>query len=483
VKTILLPSKGAPLVSIRLAFATGGVHDPAGREGLAALTGGLLVEGGAGGLSFREILDALYPMAAGIGVQVDREMAVVHGTVHRDHLDAYYDLVRRVILEPRFDASDFERLREDQVNAITAGLRASDDEGLAKETLNAILHQGGPYDRPVEGTVRGVRAIAREDVLRFRESRFARGGATAGIAGDVSDSFVRRVVSDLESLPSGRQDAPPLPSPRKPDGVELTVVTKPTRAWAISIGQPIAVTRAHDDFYPLFLANSYFGEHRTFNGVLMNAMRSERGLNYGDYSYVESFVQDGASTFPLPNTPRRAQAFTIWIRPVAPAHAHFAIRQAMRELARLVEDGLTREAFEETRSFLLHYSRLWAQTPARRLGYALDGAFYSRKPLIDELAERLPALTVADVNAAVRRHLRADSAFVAVVADPEGAPEFLERFAGNAPSPIAYDTETKPEVLEEDREIAVFPLNASEKRARLVPAGTMFEGDGSAASS
>ena len=476
-RTILLPSKGAPLVSIRLAFATGGAHDPAGREGLAALTGGLLVEGGAGGLSFREILDALYPMAAGIGVQVDREMAVVHGTVHRDHLDAYYDLLRRVILEPRFDASDFERLREDQVNAITAGLRASDDEGLAKETLNAILYQGGPYGRPVEGTVRGVRAITREDVIRFRESRFGRGGATAGIAGDVSDSFVRRVVSDLESLPDGRQDAPPLSSPRKPDGVELTVVTKPTRAWAISIGQPIAVTRADDDFYPLFLANSYFGEHRTFNGVLMNAMRSERGLNYGDYSYVESFVQDGASTFPLPNTPRRAQAFTIWIRPVAPAHAHFAIRQAMRELARLVEDGLTAEAFEETRSFLLHYSRLWAQTPARRLGFALDGAFYGRKPLIDELALRLPALTRADVNAALRRHLRADSAFVAVVADPEGAPEFLERFAGNAPSPIAYDTETKPEVLEEDREIAVFPLNASGNRARLVPAEAMFEGD------
>jgi zinc protease len=476
--TILLPSKGAPLVSIRVAFATGSTHDPAGREGLAALTGGLHVEGGAGGMSFREILDALYPMAAGIGVQVDREISVVHGTVHRDHLDAYYDILRRVVIEPRFDAADFERLREDQVNAITAGLRASDDEGLGKETLNALMYAGSSYGRPVEGTVRAVGAITREDVLRFRRERFTRERASAAIAGDVPERFVKRVESDLASLPSGAPDTPGVPVSRMPDGIELAVVTKPCRAWAISIGHPISVTRADDDFYPLFLANSYFGEHRTFNGVLMNKMRSERGLNYGDYSYVETFVQEGTSTFPLTNTPRRAQAFTIWIRPVAPAHAHFAIRQATRELQRLVQDGLTREAFEETRAFLLSYSRLWAQTPARRLGYAMDGAFYGRKSLIDELADRLPRLDVGQVNAAIRRHLKADSAFVAVVADPEGAPAFVDRFAENAPSPIVYDTETKPEVLAEDGEIAVFPLRTSGARARIVPAESMFEGDG-----
>jgi zinc protease len=477
-RTILLPSKGAPLVSIRLQFETGAADDPAGREGLAALTGGLLVEGGAGGMSFREILDALYPMAAGIGVQVDREVSVIYGTVHRDHLDAYYDLVRRVVLEPRFDLADFERLREDQVNAITAGLRASDDEGLAKETLNALLHGGDPYGRPVEGTVRGITAATREDVIGFRGRRLTRDRALAGIAGDVTDRFVKRVESDIGSLPAGSPEPPRVPRSRRPEGVELTVVAKPCRAWAISIGHPIAVTRADDDFYPLFLANSYFGEHRTFNGVLMNAMRSKRGLNYGDYSYVENFVQDGGSTFPLPNTPRRAQAFTIWIRPVAPAHAHFAIRQAVRELSHLVEDGMTAEAFEETRAFLLHYSRLWAQTPARRLGFALDGVFYGRKGLIDELADRLPRLTLSDVNAAIRRHLRADALFVAVVADPEGAPDFLERFATNAASPITYDTETQPEVLDEDREIAVFPLHASRERSRIVSAASMFEGDG-----
>ena len=48
----------------------------------------------------------------------------------------------------------------------------------------------------------------------------------------------------------------------------------------------------------------------------MQDLRGKRGLNYGDYSYIEDFIQEGMSTFPVPNNPRRQQYFSIWIRPV-----------------------------------------------------------------------------------------------------------------------------------------------------------------------
>jgi zinc protease len=474
-KTVLLPSRATPFVSFRFLFEVGSIDDPPGRHGLAGLTGALLAEGGTKRLSYEQLLEALYPMAAGVGVQVDREVTVVHGTVHRDHLDRYYDLIRQVVLEPRFDAKDFERLRDDQRNALVAGLRAVDDEGLGKESLAAQMYEGHPYGRPVEGTVAGIDALTREDAAAFYASRYARDRVTVGLGGDLPAGFVERVVTDLGALPERGIVRPPLPPSRPPRGLEALIVTKPARAWAISIGHPLTVTRADDDFYALFLANSYFGEHRTFNGVLMNAMRTERGLNYGDYSYVESFVQDGATTFPRPNVPRRQQAFTIWIRPVAPAHAHFAVRQAVGELRRLVRDGLTERAFAETRAFLRNYAKLWAQTPARRLGYAMDGAFYGTKSLVDELDARLPRMTVEEVNAAVRRHLTAENLYTSVVADPDGATAFLEALASNAPSPIAYETETKPWVVAADRTIAVEPLPVDRARCRIVPADALFE--------
>jgi zinc protease len=471
----LLPSRDDPLVAIRVLFHVGSVYDPKGKEGLAGLTAAMLAEGGSKKLSYPELLDALFPMAASIGVQADKEVTVVHGTVHRDNLERYYALLSQVLLTPRFGVADFERLKADQLNDLTTRLRAADDENLGKEALEAAMCAGHPYGRPVAGTVAGLMSVTLDDVRAFWLTHFTRENVELGLAGSYPESFVGAATADLLELPAGKPKRAEIPSPRSPEGIEATIVTKAARAYAISIGFPIAVTRADEELYPLMVANSFLGEHRTFNGRLMNAMRGERGLNYGDYSYVESFIQEGGSTFPRPNIPRRRQAFTIWIRPVPPTAAHFAIRQAMRELDRLVRDGMTATEFDGTRDFLLNYSRLFTQTASRRLGYEMDGKFYGRASLADELLRRLPAMTVEQVNAAIRKHLQSRNAYLAVVADEEGGKALAGALATNVPSPIEYATETKPAVLEDDRAIAVFPLQVNPDRLRIVPAAEMFE--------
>jgi zinc protease len=249
-------------------------------------------------------------------------------------------------------------------------------------------------------------------------------------------------------------------------------VEKEAIATAISIGFPIGVTRADDDFYPLLVANSYFGEHRTFTGLLMNVMRGARGLNYGDYSYIENFIQAGGSRMPVPNIPRRQQFFSIWIRPVPHHNAHFALRQAMRELRRLVEQGLSAEDFEATRDFLLNYSQLYVQTTDRRLGYLMDARLNDAGFLVDEIRARLPELTVEDVNSAVRRHLRFDDLGVAVVTS--NAEEFVERLLAGEPSRPTYNTEVGEDILAEDAEIVEYPIPFNIERVRIVPVDEMF---------
>ncbi len=475
VSSTLLPSTSEPLVAIRLLFDVGSIDDPEGKEGLAALTAAMIAEGGSKRLTYSQLVDALYPLAATINVRADKEVTVISGKVHRDNLVAYYDLLRQVLLEPRFDVADFERLREDHLNYLVNVLRATDDENLGKEMLGAMMYPGHPYGRPDAGTVEGLKAITIDDVRKFFASHFTRDNCRLGLAGGFDGGFVERVQSDLARLPKGRPERPRLPSPGQPQGIEVRIATKAARACAISIGYPIAVTRADDDFYALMVANSYLGEHRTFSGRLMNKMRAERGLNYGDYSYIENFIQEGGSTFPLPNIPRRQQFFSIWIRPVAPQNVHFAVRQALRELDALVRDGMSEANFEATRDFLLNYSRLWAQGVSRRLGYAMDGEFYRKGSLVDEVQKRLPSLTLAEVNAAIRKHLRTGSAYVAVVADEEGAGELARALESNAPSPIRYTTETKPDVLAEDKLISVFPLVVNAAKLRIIRASELFE--------
>ena len=63
--------------------------------------------------------------------------------------------------------------------------------------------------------------------------------------------------------------------------------------------------------------------------------------------------------------------FQLWIRPVEPPTAHFALRLALHELDRLVEKGLTESDFEETRAFLARNVNLLLKTKANEWFFVL----------------------------------------------------------------------------------------------------------------
>lgn len=471
--TVLLPSPHSPLVAIRLAFRTGSIDDPKGKEGLAALTATVMAEGATREHSYAEILEALYPLAAEVHVQVDKEMTVFAGTVHRDNLEKFAALLEEQVLAPKFSAEDFARKRQDAVDEVSKSLRGNDDEWLGKESLNVLLYAGHPYGHPDLGTVQGLKSLTREDLVAFARSHFTRDRLIVGLAGGYPESFARSFVSKFSALPEKGAPAVELPPAPKVEKTAVLLVEKDARANAISIGAPIAVTRADDDFYPLWVANSYLGEHRTFNGVLMNQLRGVRGLNYGDYSYIENFIQDGGSTFPVPNIPRRQQLFSIWIRPVPPQNTWFAIRAALHHLRRLETEGIPARDFDETREFLKTYARLWRQNASRRLGYAIDARFYG-KDLPAELEKRLASMTKEDVDAAVRKYLPREALDIAVVT--ANAAKFKEEILSHQPTPMHYDTAGTPaNVLEEDKTIEKLPLPLEAGDIRVVPASEMFE--------
>ena len=474
IRMSLLPSPSSPLVAFRIQFRCGAINDPPGKEGLNALTAMTIAQGGTRELTYQEVTERLYPMAATIDAQADKELTTFIGNVHRDHLKAYYDLLTGILLQPRFDESDFKRSRDILLAAIETNLRGNDDEGLGKAALQWLMYDGHPYQKLDIGTVQGLKSITLDDMKAHYRRCAAQRNAVLGVAGGFPMGMVDSLRQDFAVLPRGGTPEVKLDKPRALSGVEVMFVEKPAPATAISIGFPIGVTRADKDFYALMVANSYLGEHRTFNGRLMNKMRGERGLNYGDYSYIENFIQDGGSTFPVPNIARRQQYFSIWIRPVPHPNALFALRQAVRELKMLVDGGLSVQDFEATRKFLLNYSRLWTQGLSRRLGTKMDSEFYGTKFFIDRIQEELPRLKLEDVNAAVKRHLQAVNLAVAIVT--ENASAMKETLLSGKPTPITYQTPTTSEaLLKEDREIEAFPLPINRERVRVVKAQELFE--------
>jgi zinc protease len=471
-----LHSTTSPLVTFRIVIRAGAVNDPVGKEGLNALTANVIAQGGTKELTYQQVVEKLYPWAAGVGVQEDQEITTFIADIHRDNLDGFYKIFSDLLLNPRFDPADFQRVKDLHLNYIKNTLRSTDDENLGKQSLNAFMFEGHPYGRLEVGTVQGIESITLDDVKQYHAKMYTQGNVWIGIAGGYPKELIDRMKKDFAALPDGKTEPVTLSAFGSTTDMEVMIVEKPARAYAVSMGYPIPVTRKDREFYALMVANSYFGEHRTFNGVLMNRLRGDRGLNYGDYSYIEKFVGGvSGTTFPDLNTPLRQQFFSIWLRPVQPENTHFAIRNAMFELRNLVTKGLTQEDFETTRKFVINYSKLWAATLNRRLGYMMDSEFYGTEYFIERIEKELNMLTVDDVNAAVKKYLQDKNIKAVVVVDEGKGAALLEAMASNAKSPITYSSPVSQSILDQDKTIEVFPLKVNRKKSRVVNAKDLFE--------
>ncbi len=471
-KTLLQPSR-SPLVTFRIVFLTGAAADPAGKEGLASLTAALIAEGGTKDLTYDEVVKILYPMAASVSSQTDKEMTVFSGTCHVETLDAYYGLLRKMLLEPGLRPDDFARLKTDAQNFLKVGLRGGNDEELAKEALYLDIYRNHPYGHQNSGTVSALEAITLDDVRAFYKKNYVASSLRIGLAGGYPVDFPERVEHDFGVLPATTSATPTLPEPKLEPGWRVQILTRETRSTAISFGFPIDVTRAGKDWPALALVASWLGQHRSSNSHLYQRLREARGLNYGDYAYIEYFPRGMFRMEPDANLARHQQIFQIWIRPVEPQNGLFALRAAKYELDKLVRDGLTAEQFEATRRFLVKNSSLLTRTQDSRLGYALDSQFYGIPEYVPYVRESLSRLTLDDVNAAIRRHLASPAVRVAVVTK-DGA-GFRQQLIEGKPSPIVYNSAKPKELLEEDTTIERYPIPVEAKDVIVLSADELFE--------
>ena len=469
---VVLANPGNPIVSFRLVFHAGSVDDPQGKEGLTALTASLLAEGGTRKLTSAQLLEALFPMAAELDVFPDKEFTTFSGRVHKDFLPRFLELFTDVLLEPRYDPNEFERLRTDALNTIVNRLRNENDERLGQVALDALLFRGHPYEHFVGGTVQGLKAITLDDMKTHARRVFTQDRLVIGLAGPVDDALKKSLTSRLSALPPTGAPRVALPTVAVEPGRAI-VIQKPTLSTAISMGYVTPLRRGDPDFFRVAFALSYLGEHRQFHGVLFNELREQRGLNYGDYAYAEHFIEQPGTTYSRTNIARTQQDISIWIRPVVPANAAFATHGAVYYLDRLVREGMPREQFELVRGFLLNYTRLWEQTDQRRLGYAIDSLFYGTPGFLEQYRKELGDMTPESVQEAVRRHLRPEAlSFVFVTQD---VPALVNALKAPTVEPLKYASPKPQALLEMDKAIVRQPLSLQPETIEVISAGTFME--------
>ena len=464
---------GSPLVSLRIQFLTGSIADPQGKEGVANLTAAMISQGGSKKLTNKQITEQFNPMATSFDSQVDKEMTTFVGQTHVDNLAKYYDIISQMLLEPGFREDDFSRIKKDAIDFLKTSLREGNDEELGKERLYNIIYAGTSYENHSVGKISSLESLTLQDVKDFYAKNYTKANLVLGVSGGFDQKFSDRMAADFAKLPKGEKMTQKISAPTLADGMKIDIVKRETRATAISLGFPIAVNRTHKDYAALALVTSYFGQHRSSNSYLYGRIRELRGLNYGDYAYIEYFPRGMYQFDPDPNIARQSQIFQIWIRPVEPQNANFALRATLYEYDKLVKNGLDQQTFAETRDFLSKYVNILTQTKDAELGYALDSKYYGIANFNEYMKSQLAKLTLADVNNAIKTHLASNKMRVVMIT--KDAEALRDEIVNNKPATISYASPKPKEITDEDQTIFTYPIPVKAADVVITPVERVFE--------
>jgi len=471
---VLDKTNDSPLVDVNFLFYTGAAADPQGKKGLAALTANMISQGGSQSRSYKEIKKAMYPLAGSFSAQLDKEMMSFSGRVHKNNADIWYALISDQLLNPGWREDDLKRIKKEMIDGIKSGLKASNDEELGKEVLYSKLYENHVYESYNYGDLSDLEGITLADIKGFYTAQLTQSKLNVGITGAMPQKLKQAMFTDLMNLPKGSEsrltvgDAPEL------IGHHATIVEKSAKSTAVSFGFPIDTIRNDKDWTALWLVRSYFGEHRSSNSFLYQRIRQTRGMNYGDYSYIEYFPRGMYQTKPDANLGRSEQIFQIWLRPLRSNNdAHFATRTALFELDNLIKEGMTQESFEATRNFLTNFVPQMVASQDKQLGYALDSQFYNTDEFVSYVRKQLATLTIEDINRVIKANLQTDNIqYVFITGDGK---DMQERLASEQVSPLKYNTDKPAELIAEDKLIESYKLSIPKKNIEVLAIDSVFK--------
>jgi zinc protease len=432
VKLVHQPDAG-PLVHLEILVRAGSAHDLIGSEGLANLTARLLREGGAGKRTPAEVEQALYRMGTEIEVVVDREMVAFRATCVAEDAPAVAKLMGQMLMVPRLDPKVLSRIRSEALSHLQQGI-VQNDEALGDALLDARLYAGHGYGHPIQGRVGVLPTLSEAQVRRFLLERYVRPAMVLGVAGAASEETVAALREKLGGAPAALyRDVTPRAA-AVPRGRRVLIVEKRTSATGVHFGHTTRLRRDHPDWAAMMLATTALGEHRQAHGRLYQALRESRGLNYGDYAYVERYRQDGWSHRQQTGTGRVDNSFYVWIRPVEPGNAAFALKAAIGLVEAWADTGLSPDEFAAMQTYLQSRVALWAADPARRLGWATEAALMGWPDPVQALPAAIAGLSLTQVNLAIQRHIHPDRMDIVVVT--QDAKALSELLRSEAPTPM-----------------------------------------------
>ena len=375
---------GTRSVTALVAFDAGARTERPAENGMAHFLEHLVFKGGEKFATYRDVNETAERMGASLNAYTSHDLVAFHITARAEAAPQAIDLLTDFVGRPRIDGDELDRERGVVIQEIA---RAHDQPSvLAEHLIDEAAFGDHPLGRPVLGPAEHLRTFQREDIVAFRERRWAGARGGAFVVGNLSavddDGAVDELFARFPDLPApDAYDPAPAFSPRLRVERRDSNQSHLRMSYRPSIDVTDPAERAALTIYATLLGGS-------MGSRLFDEIREQRGLAYSVYALDHAFADVG-------------------ILQLSAGLDSAKCAEAFRRMGEIVDelraDGPTEEEVERARAYAAGRRVLAFENTNAVARYAAhESIVYGEGIDPDDAIARLDAVTHDDVVAVAR---------------------------------------------------------------------------------
>ncbi len=280
-----------PLVRFNIVIDGGQLLESMDKLGVANLTANLMSRG-TKNKTVSELEDALAQLGASVNIFAGKESIRISGTTLARNYQATLDLAKEMLLEPRWDETEFELLKR---RAITNLRQQEASPGsIATNNFNKLIYgENNIRSKNLLGTIESINTITIDDLKAYYNNYISPSVAKMHIVGDINKDNVMSSLAGFQSDWAAK--AVTIPEYKTPEAPKKSTVyfydVPNAKQSQLRFGAP-ALAFNDADYYPATVMNYILGGGG-FASQLTQQLREGKGYTYGIGSYFSGGKDKG----------------------------------------------------------------------------------------------------------------------------------------------------------------------------------------------
>jgi zinc protease len=412
ISVIGIENNEVPLVSFDITIPGGHALDPLDKAGVANLMTQLMMQGTAKRTP-AELEEAIGLLGSSINVQCTNEEIRITANCLSRNFEQTVALVREILLEPRWDVAEFDRLKK----ALETNLKGTEAnaQAIASRTFAKLLY--GPnhiYGLPVNGTLQTTASITLDDLKNYYKNNLSPVNAALHVAGAVTKD---RVVKSLKTIDNAWKaksvSTVNFAAPTSAPAGNVYFVDFPNAKQSVLYVGRLSLSATDANSNNLEFANEILGGGSS--GKLFQTLRIEKGYTYGAYSTVVKSKQKAPF---LVTTSVRSNATLPSLQIIQTILSDYGKNFSDQEVA-------------VTKNKILKNSTLTYESLGAKLGALREISKYGKSAnFIEEDQQELMKMTLPDFKAVINQYMNEPDLIYLIVGDKATQLEEVKQLKG-----------------------------------------------------